>query len=108
MEAAGVRLRRASLAAALAATRSAVEVVTVSPTAGSAAGSPRLEVGPARAYRPRPRVVAPPAGTTRDRLRALTGVLAPSEPPAIVGPVEAAAAADALLDFLTRAGYLTR
>jgi electron transfer flavoprotein beta subunit len=56
--------------------------------------------------RPRTRVVAPPAGAARERLLALTGALVAQDPPTLVGPVGAAEAADALLDFLRRNGYL--
>ncbi len=73
--------------------------------APSAAGAVR--VADVRAYRPRARVVAPPEGATaRDRLLALTGALVAHEPPTIVGPTDAARAADALLAYLVRTGYL--
>jgi electron transfer flavoprotein beta subunit len=36
----------------------------------------------------------------------LTGALAAHEPPTIIGPVEPSEAADALLAFLARHGYL--
>jgi electron transfer flavoprotein beta subunit len=101
VEAAGVRLRRASLPAALAAAESPVEVV------GASVPPSRVRVlrtGPAR---PRPRQLPAPTGSARERLLALTGALLAHEPPTIVGPVEAPEAADALLDFLVRHGYLS-
>jgi electron transfer flavoprotein beta subunit len=103
VEAVGVRLRRASLAAALAAQGAEIPAVSggVRPHPG------RMEVGPLRPFRPRTRVVPPPEGEDpRLRLLALTGALVAHDPPTVVGPVEAPAAADALLDFLHRHGYL--
>jgi len=103
VEAAGVRLRRAGLPGVLAAARAAVPVAP----APEAAGPPKVTVGRARPYRPPARVVPPPAGTTaRERLLELTGVLVTHEPPTVIGPVGAAEAADALLDFLRRTGHL--
>lgn len=102
VEAAGVRLRRASLPATLAAGRLDVPV-------SRAVGEPDAPVtvlgaGP---YRPRARVVPPPAGEApQDRLAALTGVLSRREPPTVVGPVGAEEAADVLLGYLVRHGYL--
>jgi electron transfer flavoprotein beta subunit len=101
VEAAGVRLRRASLPSALAAAESHVEVV------GASMPPSRVRVlrtGPAR---PRPRQLPAPTGSARERLLALTGALLAHEPPTIVGPVDAPEAADALLDFLVRHGYLS-
>jgi electron transfer flavoprotein beta subunit len=52
-------------------------------------------------------VVAPPEeDDPRLRLLALTGALVAHDPPTVVGPVDAPAAADALLDYLHRHGYL--
>jgi electron transfer flavoprotein beta subunit len=102
-EAAGVRLRRAALPALLAAGDRPVPV-----------GEPGVDladpvrVTAVRAYRPRAHVVPPPAGATpRDRLIALTGALTAHEPPTIVSAATPAEAADALIAYLTRAGYLT-
>jgi electron transfer flavoprotein beta subunit len=53
-------------------------------------------------------VVPPPAGSTRQRLLALTGALVAHDPPRLVGPVDADGAVDELLDFLGRHGYLDR
>lgn len=105
VEAAGIRLRRASLTATLAVQASGVPEVTV--PAGSAGLPGRMVVGPLRPFRPRTRVVPPPAGDDpRLRLLALTGALVAHDPPTVIGPVDAPAAADALLDFLHRHGYI--
>jgi electron transfer flavoprotein beta subunit len=103
VEAAGVRLRRASLPSTLAAARA--EIPLVDPAlAGAARRAVTVRAG--RPYRPRPRVVPPPSGIPRERLMQLTGALVAHEPPTLVGPVGAAEAADALLAFLARTGYL--
>ena len=101
VEAAGVRLRRAPLPASLAAASAEVPVVPAPPTA------PSVRVLGARPSRPRPRHVPAPTGTSRERLLALTGALLSSEPATVVGPVPAAEAADVLLEFLARNGYLS-
>jgi electron transfer flavoprotein beta subunit len=96
LEAAGVRLRRAPLSGLL-------EAHSIRMIEG---GALPLGVEAVLPGRPRTRVVAAPTGSARERLLALTGALAEHDPPAIVGPVGAAEAADALLDFLRRNGYL--
>jgi electron transfer flavoprotein beta subunit len=101
VEAAGVRLRRASLPASLAAATATVPVADVS------VPGPVVRVLGARAARPRARHVAAPTGSSRERLLALTGALLSHEPPTVVGPVDAVEAADALLEFLARNGYLS-
>jgi electron transfer flavoprotein beta subunit len=59
-----------------------------------------------RALRPRARVVAPPGGVDpRERLVALTAALTEPSAATVVGPVDAAAAADELLAYLERHGY---
>jgi electron transfer flavoprotein beta subunit len=64
-------------------------------------------VGATRVFTPRTRVLpAPESPDPRIRLLALTGALVAHDPPTVVGPVGAAEAADALLDFLVRHGYL--
>jgi electron transfer flavoprotein beta subunit len=104
VEAAGVQLRRASLRAVLDATSTEVAVTAAAPrTAGGPAGAVRI--GTPRPYRPRTHAVPPPVGGTRQRLLALTGALADRDPPRVVGPLPAAAAADELLDYLGRHGY---
>jgi electron transfer flavoprotein beta subunit len=103
VEASGVRLRRASLPDALAAGDRPVPVAR----GGPAPRGPGVRVGTVRPYRPRPRVVPPPADDDpRGRLLELTGALTTREPPTIVGPVATAEAADVLLAFLERHGYL--
>ncbi|HTF12084.1 MAG TPA: mycofactocin-associated electron transfer flavoprotein beta subunit [Asanoa sp.] len=102
VEAAGVRLRRASLPATLAASSASVPVFA---GAASASGG-SLELTGVGPFRPRTRVVpAPAGGNSRDRLMQLTGVLVAHDPPQIVTPASAASAADALLDYLRRRGY---
>jgi electron transfer flavoprotein beta subunit len=103
IEAAGMRLRRASLSAALAAGDAAVPVASV-PAAADAFERVRHDGG--RPYRPRTRVVPPPVSAApRDRLLDLTGALVVHDPPTLVGPIDAAGAVDALLDYLRRHGY---
>jgi electron transfer flavoprotein beta subunit len=102
IEAAGVRLRRAPLSAALAAGDNDVPVAA-SPAVAHGQG---LRHDGGRPYRPRTRVVTPPVGATpRDRLLDLTGAMVVHEPPTLVGPTDAAGAADALLDYLRKRGY---
>jgi electron transfer flavoprotein beta subunit len=104
VEAAGIRLRRASLTSTLAVQSTGVPEVAI-PEGRGLPG--RMVVGPRRPFRPRTRVVPPPAGDDpRLRLLALTGALVAHDPPTVIGPVDAPAAADALLDFLRRHGYL--
>lgn len=106
VEGAGVRLRRASLPATLAAGRTAVPTATV-PAVAAHDGAGPITTGPAVPYRPRTRVIPPPDSTApRQRLLSLTGALVAHEPPTIIGPVDAEQAADALLSFLARHGYL--
>jgi electron transfer flavoprotein beta subunit len=107
VEAAGVRLRRASLAAAMAAADAVIPVAATGP-ARPGPDRPRQtgrHAGPPRPYRPRTKVVAPPPGTTHDRLLALTGALVAHDPPRIVGPLDPDGAADELLDYLRRHRY---
>lgn len=101
VEGAGVRLRRASLPASLAAARAPIPLAHVPVPASS------LRVLQARPARPRPRDLPAPTGTSRERLLALTGALLEHEPPTVVGPLGAREAADVLLDFLVRQGYLS-
>jgi electron transfer flavoprotein beta subunit len=104
VEGAGIRLRRASLTATLAAQTTPIPEVVAGP---EGVGPGRMVLGRARPFRPRTRVVPPPEGDDpRLRLLALTGALVAHDPPTVVGPIDAAGAADALLDFLHRHGYL--
>jgi electron transfer flavoprotein beta subunit len=51
-------------------------------------------------------VPAPDSPDPRNRLLALTGALVAHDPPVVVGPVGPAEAADELIGFLVRHGYL--
>jgi electron transfer flavoprotein beta subunit len=105
VEGAGIRLRRASLTAALAVLPTEIPAVMIAADPDPV----RLTVGPVRRFRPRTRVVpAPEADDPRLRLLALTGALVAHDPPTVVGPIDAPGAADALLEFLNRHGYLGR
>jgi electron transfer flavoprotein beta subunit len=101
VEATGLRLRRAGMRAALAATRLTVPVVHP-----DVAPSPLYRCS-GQPYRPRTRVVPAPAGeSARERLLALTGALVERTPPTLLHPASATEAAYALLDYLRRTGYL--
>jgi electron transfer flavoprotein beta subunit len=107
VEAAGVRLRRASLEAALAAGSSEIPVASAAGVPAAvpvAVGAGQVRAGAPRPYRPRTKVVPPPAGGTHERIVSLTGALVHREPPRVVGPLSPAAAAAELLEFLRRAG----
>ena len=109
VEGAGVRLRRASLAGALAAASSDLRVERSSPTATGSPDRPPVpvEIGAGRPYRPRTRVLPAPAGDDpRIRLLDLTGALATPDPPTVIGPVGAVEGADELIGFLVRHGYV--
>ena len=104
VEGAGVRLRRASLAGALAAADSPL-AVDRSLDATSASGL--LHIGAPAPFRPPTRVQpAPSASDARLRLRDLTGVQVAHDPPTVVEPATTAEAADVVLAFLARHGYL--
>jgi electron transfer flavoprotein beta subunit len=101
VEAAGISLRRAPLDAMLASRRAGVPVVR--PAAAVAGSRDRLIAGPPRPYRPRTREVPPaPAGSARERLAELSGVLVQRDPPTLLGPASPAEAAEALLSFLRK------
>ena len=98
VEAAGVSLRRAPLDAVLAAVRATIPVFR--PRTGPAAAD---IPGPPRPDRPRTHEVPPaPAGSARERLAELSGVLVQRDPPTLLGPASPAEAAQALLDFLRK------
>jgi electron transfer flavoprotein beta subunit len=106
VEGAGVQLRRAGLDAALAAAALSVRV-SRSPAPSEAVGAPRVRIGAPRPFSPRPRIVpAPAAADPRVRVLDLCGALEDRDPPVVVGPMDAGAAADELLAFLDRHGYL--
>ncbi|MGW1680921.1 mycofactocin-associated electron transfer flavoprotein beta subunit [Saccharopolyspora sp. NPDC002376] len=95
----GIRLRRASLPAVLAAQSTPIRSVSFETRPGPAVST--------RPRRPRPRELPPPdAPTAHDRILELTGALVERTPPTIVGPLSAPEAADALLEYLQRHGYL--
>lgn len=100
VEAAGVRLRRAGLSAALAAASAPVAVHRPALRTHST-----VRVRSSRPYRPRPRPLPAPTGTARERLLALTGALSEREPPTVLGPLAPAEAAGELLAYLDRNGF---
>jgi electron transfer flavoprotein beta subunit len=102
VEAAGVSLRRAGLPATLA-TRHATIPVAHAP--GTTAAQ-RIRVLGAHAYRPRPRELAGPSGSALHRTLELTGALVERTPPTVRGPLSPEQAADELLGYLRRHGYL--
>jgi electron transfer flavoprotein beta subunit len=110
VEAAGISLRRAPLDAVLASRRAPVPVDRPVPGRGPGAGAgagpgPGAPViaGPPRPYRPRTHEVPPaPAGSARERLAELSGVLVQRDPPVLLGPASPAEAARALLGFLRK------
>ena len=110
VEGAGVRLRRASLAGALAVGGSPTPVdrsLAVAEGTGDGTGHLASHIGGTRPFTPRTHLIAPPVGEDpRLRLLALTGALVAHEPPVVVHPADAAEAADVLLAFLARHGYI--
>lgn len=110
VEGAGVRLRRASLAGALDVDNGAMPVdrsLDVAEAAGHTSTPGPIHIGATRPFTPRSRVLPAPEGDDpRLRLLALTGALVAHEPPVVVHPADAAEAADVLLAFLARYGYV--
>ncbi len=102
IEAAGVRLRRAGLPATLASGRAAIPMAR----APAATAAQRIRVLGAHPYRPRPRELAGPSGTALRRTLELTGALTERTPPTVLGPLSPGQAADELLGYLRRHGYL--
>lgn len=102
VEGAGVRLRRAGLEAAL----SEPDSVPIERPTTPFGEDADLRVGTPRPYRPRTRPVGAPTGNPHERLLALTGALATREPARVVGPVDAGTAAEELLGYLRRFGYI--
>ena len=101
VEAAGVRLRRAGLPAMLASRDAAIPV-----TRTSGAAAHRLPLLGAHPYRPRPRELAGPSGTALHRTLELTGALVERTPPTVLGPLPPDKAAEELLGYLRRHGYI--
>ncbi len=109
VEGAGVRLRRASLGGALTAAAAPVPVNGISPAdrPEREEAIPAVRIGPTRVFEPRARVLPAPESTDpRVRLLALTGALVAHDPPTVIGPVGPSEAADELMAFLVRHGYL--
>ena len=102
VEAAGVRLRRAGLPATLARPNAAITVASTP----AAAAARRIRLLGAHPYRPRPRELPGPTGTVLRRTLELTGALVQRTPPTVVGPLSPGQAADELLGYLRRHGYL--
>lgn len=99
VEGAVAELRRAPLAAALAARDAAIDVRAARPARPNEV--PRL-----RPWRPPARVIAPPVGDhALDRVVQLTGALVDRTPPRTL-ELDPAAAAEAILDQLRSWGYL--
>ena len=99
------RLRRAGLAASIAAETAPLEVIDA-PTGASAAGSTTAEPGvDRRAYRPRARALDAPHGTALQRILELTDAATPRTPPRLV-ELEPDAAAAEILDQLRAWGEL--
>ena len=110
VEGAGVRLRRASLAGTLDVDNISTPVdrsIDVAEAAGHANPPGPIHIGATRPFAPRTRVLPAPEGNDpRLRLLALTGALVAHEPPMVVHPADPAEAADLLLAFLARHGYI--
>ena len=111
VEGAGVRLRRASLGGALAAAATPDPVpangISRAGPPGQEEASPVVRIGPTRVFEPRTRVLpAPESDDPRVRLLDLTGALVAHDPPTVIGPVGPVEAADELVAFLVRHGYL--
>ncbi len=101
IEAVWVRLRRAGLPETLASRRAFIPVIDAPPAAGH-----RVPVLGAHPYRPRPRELPVPSGTALHRTLQLTGALTERTPPTVLGPLSPEQAADELLGYLRRRGYL--
>ncbi|MGQ0840185.1 mycofactocin-associated electron transfer flavoprotein beta subunit [Actinokineospora sp.] len=101
VEAAGVRLRRAPLRPTVDAAAAAI------PVAPGPVAAPGFRVLSSHPFRPRPRVLpAPPGDRPGQRVLDLTGALVERTPPTVLGPLDPPAAADELLGFLRKHGYL--
>jgi electron transfer flavoprotein beta subunit len=104
VEPGAARLRRAPLSGLLAARQAAVETVVAD---GTTEHRRPLRVLRTTPYRPRPKMLPPPAGRLpRARLLALTGSLAERTPPRVV-TAACAEAADELISYLKDQGYLS-
>ena len=101
VEAVGVRLRRAGLPATLACEHAAIPVARA-----PAVATRRIRILSTHPYRPRPRELPGPSGSALHRVLELTGALAERTPPTVLGPLTPGQAADELLQYLRRYGYL--
>ena len=115
VEGAGIRLRRATLGRMLSAGGVPLLADDADPLSAdsgqdrSVPAAGRVHAGSTVPFRPRTRVVPPPDGDDpRVRMLALTGALVAHDPPTVVEPADAHEAADVLLAFLARHGYLRR
>jgi len=107
VEGAGVHLRRAPLAAALAAARATVPVAEVPADQVSPGRGSPVHYGTPVPFRPRTHVVDPPrAADPLQRIAALAGIRTIHDPPTMHITDDAADAADVFLEFLQRHGYL--
>ena len=107
VEAAGVRLRRADLAALLTRSDSEIAVLAASSLTPPRPAHPAVQLGAPLAYRPPPRRVEAPSGDAHQRLLSITG----SEQTAavasrVIGPLTASEAADEFLSYLRQNGYV--
>jgi electron transfer flavoprotein beta subunit len=100
VEGAAAKLRRAPLAASLAAGETTIEVLA--PPTGA---PPRVEVRP---YRPRPRVLRAPSGGTLDRVRELLQVDSADSAHTETVTLDPPAAAARIVARLTAWGYIDR
>jgi electron transfer flavoprotein beta subunit len=106
VEPGAARLRRAPLSGLMAARQAVIETAAGEAARPGPAASRRVHVLRTVPYRPRPRTLPPPPGSSpRDRLLALTGALSERTPPRVVraSPEEAA---DELIRYLKDQGYL--
>jgi electron transfer flavoprotein beta subunit len=111
VEGAGTRLRQATLAGALEAQKLTVPLCRArgSERAGTGAGADRnsqTRIGPTQPFVARTHLRPAPEGDPRIRLLALTGALTSTDPPTVIGPIGSREAADELLGYLVRNGYL--
>jgi electron transfer flavoprotein beta subunit len=105
VESSGLPLRRASLAGTLASGQAVIPVAYPAPH--PATRPSRLVLGTPRPYVPRTHdAPPPPIGSARERMLALTGALYQRETTAVTGPLSPDRAADELLAYLHRSGYL--
>ncbi len=103
VEAAGVRLRRATLEALLTCADSEIPAMAASSRLTQRAA---VHLGAPIAYRPRSRRVEAPTGDAHQRLLSITGSEQPVVASRVLGPLPASEAAEELLSYLRQNGYL--